>query len=83
MTLLMFKLLLLMLLLMSLLVCVVIASPESTFILKSVPELASYICCKGFKLSVGRAVVVAQLAEWSLPTLEIRSSNPEIGNILS
>ena len=26
------------------------------------------------------AVVVAQLTEWSLPTPEIRSSNPDIGN---
>ena len=25
------------------------------------------------------AVVVAQLVEWSLPTLEIRGSNPNIG----
>ena len=28
------------------------------------------------------AVVVAQLAEWSLPTSEIRGSNPDIGEIL-
>ena len=28
----------------------------------------------------GRAVVVAQLAEQSLPTPEIRGSNPDIGN---
>ena len=26
------------------------------------------------------AVVVAQLAEWSLPTPEVRNSNPVIGN---
>ena len=30
-----------------------------------------------------RAVVVAQLVEWSLPTPEIHSSNPDIGKILS
>ena len=30
-----------------------------------------------------RAVVVAQLAEWSLPTREIRGSNPNIGKNLS
>ena len=29
------------------------------------------------------AVVVAQLAEWSLPTSEILGSNPDIGEILS
>ena len=29
------------------------------------------------------AVVVAQLVEWSLPTPEVRSSNPIIGKILS
>ena len=27
------------------------------------------------------AVVVAQLVEWSLPTLEVRRSNPVIGKI--
>ena len=32
------------------------------------------------KLSMTRAVVVAQLAERSLMTPEIRSSNPDIGN---
>ena len=30
-----------------------------------------------------RAVVVAQLAERSLPTPEIRDSNPNIGKVLS
>ena len=30
-----------------------------------------------------RTVVVAQLVEWSLPTLEIRGLNPDIGKILS
>ena len=30
-----------------------------------------------------RAVVVAQLVERSLPTSEIRGSNPDIGKILS
>ena len=28
------------------------------------------------------AVVVAQLAEWSLPTLEVCGSNPGIGKLL-
>ena len=28
---------------------------------------------------LGRAVVVAQLAEWSLPTPEVRGSNPAVG----
>ena len=30
-----------------------------------------------------RAVVVAQLAEWLLPTPEIRGSNADIGKVLS
>ena len=29
-----------------------------------------------------KAVVVAQLVEWSLPTLEVHCLNPVIGNLL-
>ena len=32
--------------------------------------------------NASRAVVVAQLVKWSLPTPEIRGSNPVIGNVL-
>ena len=35
------------------------------------------------KFSIGWAVVVAQLVEWSLPTPEVRCSKPVIGKLLS
>ena len=35
------------------------------------------------QLVKGRAVVVAQLVERSLPTAEIRGSNPNIGKVLT
>ena len=42
-----------------------------------------YKYIKGIKERVyGGSVVVAQLAEWSLPILEVGSSNPVIGIVL-
>ena len=41
----------------------------------------SYYEKRNASLNNSRAVVVAQLVERSLPTSEIRGSNPDIGNI--
>ena len=45
-------------------------------------NLRSYWIDNSIKSSILRAVVVAQLAEWSLPIPEVRGSNPVIDKLL-
>ena len=54
---------------------------RQVFVLRQKQKYASRRNCSCIRISVIGAVVVAQLAKWSLLTPEVRSSNPDIGKV--